>query len=433
MKIAIVSDIHVGDEQCALVDSKTYQLTNDYEKFRDGVGQGNDFLVLTGDILDFSVSLYQGTYECARTFFKKVLEDDLAKQFIYLPGNHDTNVWHTIEHETNIINQMGHGQQVRRFRHSVPAILDDRQQDEWDKFLLYGVNPQQRGGNAKYGGLYLDQLMDGESVFNVAHPNLYLISDAGKGTLITHGHYFEQYWTMASWLALAVASDDLAIGALDVNELVGINFPLVQLACTGVGQSGPLNFVINEVQKDVKGGELKLVSKYLTRLKKTIDDYWDFERFDNWLRFLNIKEKLSDKLLDFMEDYIKDKVKEIAENEGGGARGDAKFQYKSDVQKRMGTFYLASLVELKAINDDGECNLSGLPDPETIVFGHTHIPRPWDEDQKLSTLPFEVTGGRIIQLMNCGGWLKDENGEFPGANVFKYETGMHRVETVMVR
>jgi predicted phosphodiesterase len=396
MKIAIVSDIHLGDEQCALVDKKSCKLTDHYNKFRDSVGDGNDFLVLTGDILDFSVSLYQDTYKCARTFFKKVLEDGLTKQFIYLPGNHDTNVWHTVEHETNIINRMGPDQQVRRFRHSVPAILDDRQQDDWDKFLLYGVNPKSKGAGAKYGGLYLDQIVDGESVFNIAHPNLYLISNEGKGTLITHGHYFQQYWTMASWLALAVARDNLSIGALDVNELVGINFPLVQLACTGVGQSGPLSPVINQVQKDVKTGELKLVTKYLSKLKRVIDDYWDFERFDNELSFLNIKEKLSDKLLDFIEDYV---IKKL---------------------------------ELKVINDDVDCTLSGLPEPEAMVFGHTHIPRPWEDYPKPSTLPLEMTGGRIIQLMNCGGWLKDERGDLRGANVFKYETGTLRFETIAV-
>ena len=432
MKIAIVSDIHLGDEQCALVDKKSCKFTDHYKKFRESVGRDNDFLVLTGDILDFSVSLYRDTYKCARTFFKKVLEDGLTRQFIYLPGNHDSNVWHTVEHETNIINRMGPGQRVRQFRHSVPAILDDRQQDDWDKFLLYGVNPRPKGAGAKYGGLYLDHIIDGESVFNVAHPNLYLISDEGKGTLITHGHYFQQYWTMTSWLALAIARDDLAIGALEVNELVGINFPLVQLACTGVGQSGPLSPVINNVQKDVKSGELKLVTKYLSKLKKVIDDYWDFERFDNHLSFLNIKEKLSDKLLDFIEDYVIKKVKKISESEGGGARNNARFEYQPDVQKRIGTFYLASLLELKGIDDDVDCILSDLPEPEAVIFGHTHIPRPWEDSPNPSPLPFEVTGGRIVRLMNSGGWLKDERGDLRGANVFKYETGKPRFETIAV-
>jgi predicted phosphodiesterase len=388
--------------------------------------------VLTGDILDFSVSLYQGTYECARTFFKKVLEDDLAKQFIYLPGNHDSNVWHTIEHQTNIINRMEPGQKVRKFRHSVPAVLDDRQKEDWDKFLLYGVHPQPRGTKAKYGGLYLDKLVDGKPVFNVGHPNLYLVSKDGRGTLITHGHYFQLYWTMASWLALAVARDDLAIGAMDVNELVGINFPLVQLACTGVGQSGPLSPVINKVQKDVKSGELKLVEKYLSRLKKTVDDHLDYERFDNWLRFLNIKEKLSDKLLDILEDYIMDKVRGISKSEGR-ARDNEKFQYHPDVLKRIGDFYLASLLELKTINDDEKCILSDLPDPETIVFGHTHIPDPWEDDQKSPNIPLDMAGGRIVKLLNGGGWLKDEKGVFRGANVFKYETGKPGLETIMVK
>lgn len=433
MKIAIVSDIHLGDEQCALVDSRTHQLTADYEKFKSGVGQDNDFLVLAGDILDFSVSRYRDTYECARSFFRKVLEDGLARQFIYLPGNHDANVWHTVEHETNIINQMAPGQTVRSFRHSVPAVIDDRQAKDRDKFFLYGVTARPEGSAAKYGGLYLDKLLDGKSVFNVAHPNLHLVSDDGTGTLITHGHYFQQYWALAGWLATAVAKEDLALGALETHEIVGMNFPLVQLACTGVGQSGPLTPVINRVQKDVKSGELSLVRKYIRNLKKVIDDLWRLERFDNWLRFLNIKEKLSDKLLDFCEDWLVEKIQEMSKQEGAGARGNERFQYQQDVQERMGTFYLASLVELDDIGKDQGCVLGDLPIPGTLVFGHTHVPKPWQDDGKLSTLPFEVTGGRIVRLMNCGGWLKDKNGVFRGANVFKYETGAAGLAPVMIQ
>ena len=66
-------------------------------------------------------------------------------------------------------------------------------------------------------------------------------------------------------------------------------------------------------------------------------------------------------------------------------------------------------------------------------FGHTHIPRPWENDKRPATLPFEVTGGRIVKLMNCGGWLKDENEVFCGANVFKYQTGTPQLEVVAVQ
>jgi len=433
MKVAIVSDIHLGDDQCALVDSRTHRLTDDYDRFEEGVGKDNDFLVLAGDILDFSVSRYKDTYECARAFFRKVLEDGLARQFIYLPGNHDTNVWHTVEHETNVINQMGPGQEVRGFRHSVPAVLDDRQPREWDKFYLYGVTERPEGSSAKYGGLYLDKLIDGVSVFNVAHPNLHLVTDGGTGALVTHGHYFEQYWALAGWVAMAVAKEDLALGTLETREIVGMNFPLVQLACTGVGQSGPLTPIINRVQKDVKSGELRLIRKYARNLKRLIDDQWRLERFDNWLRFLNIKEKLSDRLLDFCEETLLEKIEGIARQEGGGARGNETFPFQQDVQRRMGTFYQASLVELEDIDRDKDCVLDDLPDPDALIFGHTHLPKPWKNGQRLATLPLEVTGGRIVRLMNCGGWLKDENGVFRGANVFRYETGMKELETVLVR
>ena len=158
-------------------------------------------------------------------------------------------------------------------------------------------------------------------------------------------------------------------------------------------------------------------------MKKTIDDLWKLERFDNWLRFLNIREKLSDKLLDFLEETLLDKIEEISKKEGGIARGNEKFQFQQDVQMRMGTFYQASLLELDTISKDKDCVLTDLPVPDTLVYGHTHIPKPWKGERKLATLPLEYTGGRIVRLMNCGGWLKDKNGVFRGANVFKYETG----------
>jgi len=426
MKIAIVSDLHLGDSQCALVDKDTRKLTNLYDKFRDAVGTENDFLVMAGDILDFSVSKYKDTYECARTFFKQIKADGVANEVIYLPGNHDSNVWHTVEHQTNIINRMAPGKSVQDFRHSVPAILDDRMKDPWDKLTLHGVWPQEKGSGAKYGGLYLDQLVDGKPFFNVAHPNLYLVTNKGC-TLVTHGHYFQQYWTLTSWLALKVARQDLNVGALDVSELVGINFPLVQLACTGVGQSGPLSKVVDAVQKDVKKGDLKLVRKYLGNLKKVADDYWDFEKFKGRFEFLNVKEKLSDKLLDFIEGVITEKVEKIAEEENCDARYNSTFCYEEGVQGRMGEFYRASLVELDSIQGD-----AGIPAPERIIFGHTHIPGPWKNDEKEPILPLEHTGGKVVGLLNCGGWLRDDKGVFTGANVFSYDSASQDILPKMV-
>ncbi len=41
-------------------------------------------------------------------------------------------------------------QEVRGFRHSVPAVLDDRQPREWDKFYLYGVTQRPEGSIALF-------------------------------------------------------------------------------------------------------------------------------------------------------------------------------------------------------------------------------------------------------------------------------------------
>jgi hypothetical protein len=61
----------------------------------------------------------------------------------------------------------------------------------------------------------------------------YLVSDSGESVLVTHGHYFEAYCALASDWLMRIASDALAVetpGQLNLQELVGMNLPLSQLA-----------------------------------------------------------------------------------------------------------------------------------------------------------------------------------------------------------
>ncbi len=83
------------------------------------------------------------------------------------------------------------------------------------KFLLPDVVPHRdrEEPEAHYGNLFFDDItreasngrLTGKKLnFNFAYPNLYLVTDEGESLLLTHGHYFEAFWSVAAeWTSLA--------------------------------------------------------------------------------------------------------------------------------------------------------------------------------------------------------------------------------------
>ena len=62
MKLAFISDTHFGDEMCTLVDHANLGPGQKFDSFASAAGRGNDFLVLLGDIFDFSIAPYEDVY-----------------------------------------------------------------------------------------------------------------------------------------------------------------------------------------------------------------------------------------------------------------------------------------------------------------------------------------------------------------------------------
>ncbi|MFZ5981715.1 MAG: metallophosphoesterase [Candidatus Zixiibacteriota bacterium] len=425
MKLAIISDTHFGDPMCALV--KLNEATGEYERgsryprFVETVGTGNDFLVMLGDVFDLSIESYNVVYAAARAFFNFIQADDVTRNIIYVPGNHDFDMWQTVEQQIRIIYQVQQGRPAKPFRWSVPGVIDDRTGRGGERgFQLPGVTDEivKNGAKPKVS-LYLNGITknkDGsgeDTIFYFAYPNLYLITDT-ESVLLTHGHYLEAYWTMCGEWVRKIAREDLNIGdALDVAELVTINGPMCQLACSGIGQAGPLTELVQVLQRQIKDGKLDRVKVYLNRLDDEIDKLTPYPA-------LHPKEIASD----LFSNYLKKKA--------GGAleayrdtRYQEEFIRKKEVQNRFREFYNASWVEISELNDRYGLNLNR---PKKVIFGHTHCPLGWNE-----TKPFRVqlTGGDPVTLCNTGGWLfsRDDRNQlaFCGAEVFCYasDTGMN--------
>ncbi|MFN7952958.1 MAG: metallophosphoesterase [bacterium] len=417
MKLAIVSDLHLGDPQCALVvpSADGYALGPLYDRFAEAVGTDLDYLVLAGDVLEIMLSSYVEAYKAARVFFRRVREDGLAKQIVFIAGNHDFEIWHTVEHEVNVINRMRRGLDPRPFRWSVPGVIDDRSDAQHRGLSLPDVHPRADVAG-EYGDLFLDGLTrDGASddshrlPFAFAYPNLYIVTASGETVLVTHGHYLESYWSLLSNLAMRIVREDLGLdprsrqrATLSMRELVAINFPLTQLTSSGLGQSGPLSQVVNHLQRDVERQEFRRVESLLTQLLPafTTGSPWYLDALAK-----AASSALSTRVIRSLRDY---QAGSYADDLGDHAGTRARFLQFLD----------ASLDELDRLLEDHQIH---VPFPRHLVFGHTHQPHGWNESRAWR----EPRSG--IELHNSGGWVRlratDGSWRFPGAQVFRYSTG----------
>ncbi len=409
MKLAITSDTHLGDPLCSLVEwnGNDYKEGPKYKEFREAAGTGNDYLILLGDILDFSVTSYENAYRAGKVFFTLVQKDKIADQIIYVPGNHDYDIWNIVENEVNIIHQIKNGKIPRKFRMAVPGILDDRTNTETPGLTLPGVG-KRSDGSYTYGGLFLDHITEEPSHFIFCYPNLYLATD--KGTiLMTHGQYLDGYWSMLSKWAPIIFGNDLKLGTkMDIQEMVGMNFPFNQLACSGVGQAGILSDMLSELQQQIKRGEITKTKQYLDNL----DNYLDEHVFDyrKWYQFLNeaASDLASNKAKQLILDMISSQTK---------VRYNKEYFALPEVEERFLDYYNACMAE---VEDLGKLHNIQIPEPDKIIFGHTHEPI-----STKSPVKMQIPSGTNISLYNTGGWLNNQNVKndpLVEAVVFKYKS-----------
>ena len=328
MKLAIISDTHFGDPAGTLVKpgkaKGTFAIGDKYPAFLKAAGTNNDYLVMAGDVLDFSIAPYDEAFAAAKVFFNQIKADNVAKEIIYLPGNHDADLWHTVEYQTNVINPISNGELPRPFRLSVPAVIDCREAKP--SLVLKGVTVK-RGRGPRYAGLFLDNLADGGIPFNFAYPNLFIAAN-NETVLVTHGHYLEPYWAMAGEWVVKIAQEDLQIGgSLDLREMVGLNFPLSQLACSGIGQAGVLTPLVRQVQRDAKDGRVDRISKYLDRAGYELDRAAKFPWYKAYFEWL------SDAAIFALKKFVLDAIKNVR-----ATRFNQEFIYKREVQDRFARF-----------------------------------------------------------------------------------------------
>ncbi len=416
MRLAIISDTHFGDGNCALVTrdgNGRYWPGLKYTELRKALAGKVDYLVMAGDVFDFSIAHYEEAYGYARAFFQWLKDDDLADRIIYLAGNHDADMWYNQLHQVHVINRVIDHRLPKQFRHSVPAVIDDRQGA--DRFFLHGVEARS-DSEFPYGGLFLDHLTKPSTNFNFAFPNLYIVTDRDT-VLVTHGQYLESYWSGLGTLLLAMAADDLGLTdprRLNIGDLVQLNFPLNQLACTGVGQAGILT------DRVVRPLEVDFQARNLTRVKKYLD------RLQGWLNGRLISQGgLCLRLRMLMCRWLLGRAKDILVEKLEDLRPARRRENFAQSQRQLiADYYRACLKELEMVNRQGPV---AVPSPNRIIYGHTHEPAGWGDLRVCFDLEPGLGDGTVrrVTLHNTGGWLYEDEARsrFCGAEVFLYESG----------
>ena len=113
MSIAIISDTHLDDGSSRLVDDhgRFSPALPAFQSLKNGIfnitgGKPLNHLVLCGDIMDFAIESVSKAITIARPFFAQISADRLKESVVYVPGNHDKQVWDGLELDTSVIGNL---------------------------------------------------------------------------------------------------------------------------------------------------------------------------------------------------------------------------------------------------------------------------------------------------------------------------------------
>jgi hypothetical protein len=377
MKIAVISDAHLGNP-----DSRFFEdgiLTETYESFRAAIRKFNnnrplDFMVLNGDILDFTSDSLEKTLISAQPFFQGIYTDKLARKLLYIPGNHDRQVWDMVEWESSVIGQLRQHEPPRKFRRTMPGVLDAA------SGRLELLDPIQEKGTQVNDASFLGGLFDRRLTLpiTVTYPNLYIKTKKDL-ILVTHGHVAGLAWVLMSELLGGFIKE----GKLSLTEMEEYNAPLTAFMCSGVGRGNEMSELFYRIQKEARQGKSKELKKTLNRVIPILDRMIPlglFEFFDNALL-------QGLKLLAIF----------VANNRVSDPRYNLEYLNDPAVRDRFSKYYSAVCEEAALLN---------LGPPNKLIYGHIHEVIPAVEPVPITGL--EELEGEELLTYNTGGWLKDK-------------------------
>ncbi len=389
----VLSDLHLGAPDSLLapkaMDASAYQATLDrllFAPLRAQIPGGAKFLVVNGDVHDFALQTYGDAFAAGAAFFKAVVASGLFKEIVYIPGNHDHDVWSLLEEENNVTSQLSKGALPTEFSRVQAGVLDARA----GSLHLPGVTPP-------YGDFFLKGLFQiGAATrtpqpslpINVVYPNLYVTggSEAARPLLVTHGHFFFFPWVILTEMFPRNLGIDKGYSLADLET---INAPITELAWTALGQAGKLTAAARRVYAGIEANNTGPVDSVLDEMGEYLDEKkWNYHSWDprEWASDAAIKG-----LKWILEKFIEDAVTGSSDH-----RGNASCLDEAETQERIRNYLALSRSQFSDLQP-GNALL-----PSAVIFAHTHVPIRPDHNASL-TVGWQGTN-YLVRFYNSGGW-----------------------------
>lgn len=395
IRYLVLSDLHFGEVNSVLTDLSEDQESDDpmiRPPFLDlnpaglrlievvrRIAESTDgsvkpTLVLNGDIFELALAPRARAFDVFDQFIERLMPDEdhpFDNTIIYLPGNHDHDLWDTVRDEIdahNIESRPADG----RMPGSVPITAMLGHLDDEHPLKDLGHIPEVESG-------LLTRLIRhrnphlGNVRVRVAYPNLGLIAGE-RMAIIHHGHFLEPTYVLMTELANRVF--DAEPQTVTTWDLEIDNGPWLNFLWSSLGREGPVGDSIRRsydmLNTDV--GRVLLAERMASAMVGSDKDRR--ARARRWaLRTLVLRA--------------------MARIKDSQLRHDSPL--KPSVDEGLGT-YLEGPV---AAHLWYELTQRDLPTPKevTFVFGHTH--QPFTARRPISTLETE------LRLLNTGGWVVD--------------------------
>jgi len=232
-KVIVVSDLHLGEEECLLFKKNAKLLKSFKDKLEKEANKGKvDELIIIGDLFDLSLASFKDAYNKGKEFFKEIGQIGNLDTIVYVPGNHDHHIWSLIIEEEQIV-----------------------------KNIRKGKSPEEplKRVDEEYNDTFLNELLkETGKKFLVSYPNLFR-KIGEKNYLFHHGHLMDRIFTPVETI----------LPARDIGELESFNTFWLESLWYHTGQAGRLSSIVEwgyEEIQDIK----KNVEELLKKAGKTI-------------------------------------------------------------------------------------------------------------------------------------------------------------------
>lgn len=381
IKYICLSDLHLGSPSALLMGDAAGQAVADdlrdtFAKslvktvaafYPDGPPATLPGIVLLGDIFDLSLGTPRAAIDGFDAFIKALKKHGAQKWlgvFIFVPGNHDHELWTVTRFNHMARVQWGNDGYVHTTRafcppneNPVAALVDQVLRD----------NGFPAGGNGPPASTY--------------YPNMGLISPDGRRVVVLHhGHYVEAMYRVVSNLTAAL--EGMPDMTVDAETLERLNASWIDFIWSSAGDNGLLGAEVGRAHDALlTGGKDIRFNRRLARvLTEKLSETLPLPRTSNAREWLDI----------------------MARAAVDGLLGSASQMERFSYQIALGTDGLAGLKSylsdtvLRQFADEVP---GGEIDELTFVFGHTHKPF----ESRLNAPGFKIPPA----IYNTGGWDVD--------------------------